>query len=210
MRDLTTCFSRAIEWFRRYGRNFVWRRTSNWYIVLVAEFCLVRTRASVAERFVSNLLKRYPRPEDLCRASDDELYRIFRSIGLPRRGPALRRTVCEILDRYGGAPPCSYEELLRLPGVGRYIASALLTMVCEDPRPFIDTNVARVLRRVVGNSALRSEDLESLVTGRGLDVKDLCLALIDIADAFCKPSKPRCGSCPLRECCAFYLGNAQQ
>lgn len=205
MKSITHCFYQAIEWYRSHGRRFVWRTSRDWYVVLVAEFCLVRTRACVAERFVNELLRRYPTPQDLCRAEDHELYTLFRSIGLPRRGPALRRTVCTILERYGGSLPCSYDDLINLPGIGRYIASALMTLVCGDQRPFIDTNVVRVLRRVTGISSNDPTVFERILLDSGAPIRDLCLALIDIADAFCKPAKPRCSSCPLRDCCSHYV-----
>lgn len=192
-----------LKWFRVNARSFPWRGYRDWYRVLVAEVMLVRTKSETVEKIYRLFLEKFPKPEDLCKASVEEIKDIFKRLGLVQRAIRIREAVCLVLEKYGGMLPCSYEELISLPSVGRYIAKVLLTRVCNNPSPFIDANLIRVARRFLG---LREVDvgyveawLEKLVHKDVLE--DVNVALLDLAGTICKPRNPRCGVCPLNSFC---------
>lgn len=195
-----------VKWFRESGRKFLWRGEVGWYGVLLAEFLLVRTRSEVAERAFYELLARFPAPEALCSAGVAPVREVFERIGLPSRAERLVATVCKVLEDYGGKLPCDYRELLKLPGVGDYIARVVLSRVCGRHVAFVDSNVLRVLSRFLGAglSATKAAELleRSIPGGELLDVN---VALLDLGALVCKPRKTLCPLCPLSPGCSTSL-----
>lgn len=195
------------EWFKEHGAQFPWRGEVGWYGVLVAEFVLVRTRRSVAERAFREIVEKCPDPVTLCESGPVAIEPVFRKIGLPARARRLWETVCRILRSHGGEVPCDYRELLRLPGVGDYIARVLLARVCRLHYAFADANVVRVLTRLLGtevNVQTAVSILERSVEPGSL--VEVNTAILDIADYFCKPKNPRCLDCPLSRYCSTSTG----
>ncbi len=195
-----------IEWFRRYGRTFPWRESRNWYEVLIAEVMLVRTRSETVAKVYREFLNRFPTPQDLCRASIEEVESFFKKLGLVNRGRRLRNAVCAIVEQYNSNLPCSEDELLKLDGVGKYIARVLLTQVCGVPKPFVDTNIKRVLSRLTGRELDYSTAEAILLQCVPSDkMWIVCVALLDLAALVCKPRKPECRSCPIASYCAHMM-----
>lgn len=201
----------VLSWFRRNRRRFLWREYRDWYRVLVAEVMLVRTRSETAEKVYRRFLDRFRNPEDLCGSSEEEVAEFFRQLGLVNRAKRLREAVCTVLTRYGGTIPCSFRELVSLPGVGRYIARVILTRVCGSPSPFIDANVLRFAGRFLGLEDVGVDYVEKWLE-RSVsreDLEDLNTALIDLAGLVCTPRNPKCGTCPVSALCSSRLSSTQ-
>jgi len=198
--------SRLVKWFREFGRKFPWRGEVGWYGVLLAEFLLVRTRSEVAERAFHELISRFPTPEALCSAGVAPVREVFKRIGLPSRAERLVAIVCKALREHGGALPCDYHELMKLPGVGDYIARVILSRVCGKHVAFVDGNVLRVISRFLGIRLGLTEVAEllerSIPEGELLDVN---VALLDLGALVCKPRKTLCPLCPLSLRCSASL-----
>ena len=192
-----------LNWFSTHGRRFPWRETRDWYRVLVAEFMLIRTRSEVVERVYREFLERFPTPEHLCKADLHDVETFFKRLGLVQRSSRLRNTVCHILQEYGGDMPCSFDELNRLPGIGRYVAHVLLTRVCGKVTPFVDTNVLRVLRRFLGDERIDTESAERWLSSTVPKhvLEQVNIAILDLAALVCKPKRALCISCPLASWC---------
>jgi A/G-specific adenine glycosylase len=194
-----------LKWFRENKRRFSWREYRDWYRVLVAEVMLIRTRSETVEKIYRGFLEKFPKPEDLCNASIEEIENFFKRIGLVNRARKLREAICLVISKYGGELPCLYEELLKLPGVGKYVARVLLTKVCRKPVPFVDGNIARFARRFLGVNNMSIEDvelwLEKAVPTEILE--NINIALLDFSAIICKARNPRCNSCPLRTLCSY-------
>ena len=135
--QLTSCievgrFRRSlIQWGRLYGRSYPWRQTQDPYRVLVSEILLHRTRADQVLPLYENLVVRYPSASALASASETELQTLLYSGGLRWRVGLMRNMAAEVVERHGGIVPQTSAELLSLPGVGQYIASAVLC--CASP-----------------------------------------------------------------------------
>jgi len=200
----TEWFVELLNWWRHNKRDFPWRRTNNWYHILVAEFMLIRTRSETVERAYNDFIQHFPTPEALCNASASDIVKHFEKLGLPKRGLRLHKAVCTILEKYRESIPCDRRELLSLPGVGEYIAAVILTKVCSEPEPFVDSNVLRVLSRLLGTylraSAARNV-LKTLIPAELLE--EVNIGLLDLAAVVCKPRKPRCAECPLSSYCNY-------
>jgi len=191
---------RLTEWYMRYGRRFPWRTIEDPNIILVTEFLLQRTRAETIEKAFNIFISKYGDIAKLASTSPHELQKFFFKLGLFYRGERLISIAKEIKEKYDGKVPCDFEKLLRLRGVGVYIASAVLNFGCEKPTAVVDKNVLRVLNRLAGitRETEARHFIESLYQFG--DHKVIAYALIDLGATICKEN-PNCSKCPLNDIC---------
>jgi A/G-specific adenine glycosylase len=157
----------------------------------------------------SALLTTYPRPVDLAKAERAELVGFFASTGLRKRVQTLEAIGAAIAGAWNGRIPRSQAKLRAVPGIGQYIANAVLALAWRRRVPIVDWPVARVLRRAFGRSELSppksDSDLWNLAAGLlpARRSKEFSLAVLDLADLVCRPSKPRCPECPWMMHCVY-------
>jgi A/G-specific adenine glycosylase len=203
----------VLEWFDRAGRRFAFRGTHDPYAVLVSEVILQQTQVSRGEPAWRAFMARFPTFEALAAASPAEVLRAWAGLGYNRRALALHRTAKAVVERHGGRLPEETVALRALPGVGPYTARALQAIAFGRPVGAVDTNVRRVLGRVLAGHGVASDE------GEGLSVRELqavadalvpldrpadwTAALMDIGASFCRPRRPDCAACPLAEDCRF-------
>lgn len=199
--------SRLLEWFKNHGRNYPWRRDTDPYRVLVAEIMLQRTKADQVLPVYRSFLKRFPGPESIVNAAPGEVERFFSMLGLRWRAERVRKLAKTLVLKYGGHIPKSRGELLSLPGVGEYVADAVLCFAYGKSVAVVDANVCRVIRRVFGLKA-RGEARRDPGFRRLADwllprdrAKEFNWAMIDFASMVCTPRKPKCDRCPLSNIC---------
>lgn len=137
-----------LAWFSKNGRLFPWRSDKEPYHNLVAEFLLQKTNAEKVEPVYVQLVSRYPTVADLAKADLAELSALMEPLGLRYRIQRLKATAETLSEKFGDLVPNTFEELRGLPGVGDYMANAILCFAFGQPRLLIDTNSARVLTRV--------------------------------------------------------------
>jgi len=186
---------RLLAWYARHGRDLPWRRTRDPYRILVYR----------------EFLGRYPTFQQLADARLPDVTRAWYPLGYYRRAKHLHGIARETVARYGGRLPDEGAELLRLGGIGRYTAGAILAFAHRKDAALVDTNVRRVLGRVFLGARrlarLRGErtmwDLaESLVpAGRAYDYNQ---ALMDFGATWCTARKPKCPRCPMKTFCRSY------
>jgi len=201
-----TEISRAV---RRWGRDnfarFPWRAEANDWLSLVTEVLLQRTRASTVARSYRAITQQFPTPESLGAASDAELDAVLGHLGLRWRFPLLRNLAQEIARRQRRVPH-EYDELLALPGIGPYAASAYLSLHMNRRAVLIDANIVRWLCRLLGRSMdgeTRREPwvrkLADRITPRRA-FRDFNYAALDFTMSICGQT-PRCHMCPLVPYC---------
>lgn len=198
-----------LAWGPGHFREYPWRQTRDPYRILIAEVLLHRTRADQVSPVYERFLKEYPDLVSLLQAEPNRIEECLRSLGLKWRINLLLVMVREIGERYEGEIPLSREDLMALPGVGDYIASALLTFSGTSAEPIMDTNTVRAIGRVFGlklnDSARRSKrfmEIMSRIVSVG-DARDISFAMIDLAALICLPRNPLCGNCPLDLFCIY-------
>ncbi|MHA1724492.1 MAG: hypothetical protein ACTSYC_05585 [Promethearchaeota archaeon] len=197
-----------LKWYKKNKRSFFWRENElTPFQFLIAELMLQKTNANQVEKIFPGFIKKYPDPESVNRLSQDELAEILQPLGLfNRRARDLLKTVKYILEQEGKIPE-TRKELMKLPGVGEYIANAIRCFAFHEPVPIIDANVGRVIKRVfsfpVKEAPSRdrklNEFMEDLLPKE--KYKDFNLALLDFAALTCTPKSPHCKECPLVEIC---------
>lgn len=216
--------TRAVErWFVAAARALPWRTAGRRdpYHALVSEAMLQQTQVSrVVERFGA-FIERFPTIESLASAHEDEVLALWSGLGYYRRARNLHAAAKAVMEEHGGVMPRTAEGLRRLPGVGRYTAGAIASIVHGERTPIVDGNVARVLLRLenrtgrAGDPADRST--QNWVWGRAGRLVEACESpsllnegLMELGATVCTPRSPRCGGCPLARLCGAKKAGTQE
>lgn len=203
---------KLATWFEKNERIFPWRETSDPYRVLLAEIFLRKTDAKKVLGIYEHFIRHYPEFETLVNANVRDLENFLRPLGLyRRRAKELKNLAQIVMTRHRGEIPRSREELLGLPGVGDYIANAILCFVFGKDVPLLDTNVIRVVTRVFSFKPKRKRARDDPEMWRAVrqmvprgKARDFNLATLDLAATICHPRKPECVVCPVLSLCDYY------
>ena len=207
-RNIAAAMRRRLnEWYMHAGRDLPWRRTRNPYQTLVAEFMLQQTGVARVSPAYEAFLERFPTVQALANASAADVIRAWSGLGYNRRAINLQRSARAIVDDYGGSVPSDPATLQRLPGVGPYTAAAIACFAFQCPVAVMDTNIRRVLGRLILGrqdiDAARGWRLaEAILPESGAEASSWHQALMDLGASLCSVTKPACGDCPVSEYCA--------
>ncbi len=199
-----------VAWFSKHGRDYPWRRTRDPYAVLVSEVMLQQTQIAtvLGKGYYTRFLNAFPDPETLAAADDDRLLGVWEGLGYYRRARMLRETARAVVAA-GGEFPEETEDLLRLPGIGRYTAGALRAFAFDLPAVLVDGNVARVLARVMdfrepvdATSGVKQVWQWAATLADPLRPRLHHSALMELGQTLCRPGVPDCLSCPVAGFCA--------
>jgi A/G-specific adenine glycosylase len=167
--------------------------------VIVSEFMLQQTQVARVSEFYPRFLKRFPTIETLARARPKAVMEAWDGLGYYARARNLHKLAKE-LSAVSGQLSDDPEELVKLPGVGRYTAGAVACFAYEKPVPAVDTNVKRVLERV-----FRTKDVwgkaAAIVPKNGKRAWRFNQAIMELGALVCVARKPRCPECPVRREC---------
>jgi A/G-specific adenine glycosylase len=200
----------VLAWFDARGRVFPFRGTTDPYLVLVSEVLLQQTQISRGGPAWVRFTTEFPTVQALAAASPADVLRAWQGLGYNRRAINLRRAARVVVDELGGVFPSDVAGLERLPGVGPYTARAVASIAFRTPTGAVDTNVRRVLGRVLAGGP------EGL-TPRGLQAAADAVvdpgrpdawthALMDVGSTLCKPVRPLCPECPVAAFCRYAAG----
>ncbi|MCV7280792.1 A/G-specific adenine glycosylase [Mycolicibacterium flavescens] len=205
---MTDIVPQLVDWYDREQRNLPWRRpgVSPWQ-VLVSEFMLQQTPVARVEPVWLAWVARWPTPSATAAASAADVLRAWGKLGYPRRAKRLHECATVIATRYDDVVPSDVETLLSLPGVGAYTARAVACFAYRRRVPVVDTNVRRVVARVVhgradaapSSSPRDLADVEELLPDEALAPK-FSIALMELGATVCTARTPRCELCPLSVC----------
>lgn len=199
-----------LDWYAVHGRHGLpWRATRDPYAVLVSEVMLQQTQADRVAGYYGTWMARWPGFHALAAASPAEVIRTWAGLGYNRRALHLQRTAIDVEARHGGALPRSGAELMRLPGIGPYTASAVRAFAWDEAEPVLDTNIARVIARdrlgAASQRGIKPGDLTTTAAGL-LPVaggREHNLALMDLGALVCRARRPACDRCPVAATCAW-------
>lgn len=210
MEDCARFQACVIEWFRKNGKDYPWRQTRDPYWVLVSEIMLQQTQvATVLGRgYYHRFFEQFPTIEDLARADDRDLLKVWEGLGYYRRVRMLRETAKVVVSEHGGQIPTAEADLLNLPGVGAYTVGALRAFAFDLPAVLVDGNIARVIARVMDYA-------EPIDAGEGKrqiwqwaqawasheQPRAYHSGLMEVGQTCCRPGVPDCHACPISEYC---------
>ena len=208
---------RLLAWYGRAARDLPWRRVRDPYAILVSEIMLQQTQVRRVTDYWSRFLRRYPTLEDLASAPVREVLGAWAGLGYYARARNLHAAAKRVVRRHDGRLPAEPHVLERLPGIGRYTAAAVASIAFDAPVGTVDTNIARVLRRMfrlrgAQGSAARAGATWRLAQrlaapGRAAEWNQ---ALMDLGATICVARAPRCGRCPVATLCPLGIRAARR
>jgi len=199
---------KLLSWFGANARDLPWRRTKDPYAIWVSEIMLQQTQVAAVIDYYNRFLKRFATVESLAKAREDTVLKLWEGLGYYSRGRNLHKAAKLIVRDYAGRLPDTVDELLKIPGIGRYTAGAIASIAFDKPAPILDGNVTRVLCRVYGIEAdpksppaqkhLWELAQELVCTARPGAFNE---AMMELGAMVCTPRSPKCNDCPLSTLC---------
>ena len=202
----------VVEWYEANRRDLPWRAEGRTpWGVLVSEVMLQQTPVARVLPAWSAWMDRWPTPRELAAHPPGEAVRQWDRLGYPRRALNLHAAAVEIVQRHGGDVPRAESELRDLPGVGEYTAAAVRAFAFAQRSVVLDTNVRRVLARMLGGVAhpppsltvAERERAQGLVPADGSEAARWSVAVMELGALVCTASDPRCAECPAGAWCAW-------
>jgi A/G-specific adenine glycosylase len=210
--DAAVLHDRVLSWYDEHARDLPWRAPSAtpWGI-LVSEAMLQQTPVARVLPVWLAWMERWPTPADLASAAPGEAVRAWGRLGYPRRALRLHAAATALVDHHDGDVPDDHAALLALPGIGEYTASAVASFAFGRRHAVLDTNVRRVLGRVVGGEALpgpspsrsERERATALLPDEPATAAAWGVGVMELGALVCRAAGPRCAACPVRDLCRW-------
>ncbi|PCJ95432.1 MAG: A/G-specific adenine glycosylase [Flavobacteriaceae bacterium] len=199
---------KILLWYASNKRDLPWRNTRDPYKIWLSEIMLQQTRVAQGMPYYYAFVKRFPTVEDLAKASEETVLKLWQGLGYYSRARNLHATAKTISLEQNGQFPSTYKELIKLKGVGDYTSSAIASFCFDEPEPVLDGNVFRVLSRYYGisipiNSPKGGKYFKELATEimNVENIRDYNQGIMEFGSLQCAPKKPNCVHCPLNDGC---------
>jgi A/G-specific adenine glycosylase len=185
-----------------------WRETADPYEILVSELMLQQTQVTTVLSYYQRWFERFPTIRDLANADETEVLHAWQGLGYYHRARNLHRCSKIIVTELNGHFPSSVGDLMKLPGIGRYTAGAIVCFAFDQPAPMVDGNIARAVSRLLNLQEPVDQSRGSRIIWdsafryiQGANPRLLNSALMELGAIVCLPRKPRCFLCPVRSFC---------
>jgi A/G-specific adenine glycosylase len=201
-----------VHWYLQNHRKLPWRDTDNPYFIWISEVMLQQTQVKTAQPFYTNFLQIFPDIHTLAQSRTQDVLKAWEGLGYYARARNLHRAAQIVVEQFGGRIPENWKDIRQLPGVGDYIAAAVLSIAFQKPHAVVDGNVKRVLSRLLAMETpinkSGSHNVFKDAANAFLDRHQPGIfnqALMELGAIVCKPTNPACHRCPLNTVCQAYL-----
>ena len=204
---------KILKWYDLNKRSLPWRKSvslqKRQYYTLVSEFMLQQTQVVTVIPYFKQFIKDIPDLKSLAKIQDKKLIKLWEGLGYYSRARNLKKTSKVIIKNFNGKLPDNFENLLSLPGIGDYTASAILAIAFNKPLIPLDGNIERVLKRYLylkkDKEILKDNLIEKKnVFGLSSRSSDYAQALMELGALICKPTNPLCNQCPISKKCKSF------
>lgn len=202
-----------IKWHKKFGRHDLpWQKSNDPYHVWVSEIMLQQTQVVTVISYYQKFITKFKTIKALAQASEDLVLSMWSGLGFYSRARNLHAASIMIMKEYRGHFPDNFQDMIRLPGIGRSTAGAILAFCFNKPYPILDGNVKRVLSRVYGiTTPINNSSTEKklwLLSEKNLPKNNIDIytqAIMDFGATLCIPKKPKCNICPVTQSCVAYV-----
>ena len=230
--NLTRLVPALLAWFSANARDLPWRRTRDPYAIWVSEIMLQQTQVKTVIPYWKRWMRELPTIEAVAEARSEKIHKLWEGLGYYTRARNLQKATKQIMQKHDGKFPHNFDDVLALPGIGRYTAGAICSIAFNQPTPILDGNVIRVLTRIFGIAENPREKktnaqlwrlAEELVTHADKVVQASCLrrqarslfhsknsrsalnqSLMELGALVCTPRNPQCEICPVKNLCVAF------
>ena len=204
---------KILKWYDLNKRSLPWRKNvslqKRYYYTLVSEFMLQQTQVATVIPYFNRFIKKIPNLKNLAKVNNKKLIKLWEGLGYYSRSRNLKKTAQVIIKNYNGKLPNNFEDLISLPGIGNYTASAILSIAFNKPYIPLDGNIERVLKRYL--YLKKEKDIQKAnlikkksVFGTSSRSSDYAQALMELGALICKPINPLCNQCPISKKCKSF------
>jgi len=216
--DAPQLIRKLLSWYQEHRRDLPWRRERDPYHIWLSEIMLQQTQVETALPYFERFLAKYPCLEDLARAEEAEVLSLWSGLGYYSRARNLRRAAQIVCEEFEGRFPIDYQQALKLPGIGRYTAGAILSIAYDQSLPILDGNIRRLMARLLACEE-PSDRLDKLLwplltalirePEAERHIADFNQSLMELGALICRPRNPRCQECPVKDHCRGYSRGIQ-
>lgn len=198
-----------IIWLRQQGTQYPWGDNITPYRVWISEVMLQQTTTEAVKERFNRFITHYPSVTALAQSPEEELLREWEGLGYYSRARNLLKGAAHVVEKYNGVVPESYDELVKIPGIGDYTACAILSIAFNYPAIVLDANVRRISSRIT-EAHLTDEQIRDLWQGAFgnsssegfvVEPREFSPAIMQLGQLICRPKSPYCLICPLRDVC---------
>ena len=201
-----------ISWYLINKRELPWRKTKDPYKIWLSEIILQQTKVTQGLPYYLRFENKYPTVYKLAKASEQEVLKLWEGLGYYSRARNLHKAAKIVMDEFDGVFPSNYKDLIKLPGIGDYTASAISSFSVNEINPVVDGNVYRFLSRFIGiktpintNKSLKEfRNIAELLISKK-NPSDFNQAIMEFGALVCKPSSPNCEKCMYQKNCFAYF-----
>ncbi len=209
VKEINKFRQKILRWFRKNQRGYPWRDTEDPFRILIAEMMLRRTKADQVKPVYEQFFKEFPDIESVADADNQKIQKVLYPLGLKWRTPAFGLVAREIREKYNCKVPDMRESLQQLPGVGEYVAGAVLSIGYRKREWIVDSNIVRLFKRYFGIRTSKEGRRDKHVIEMAKvyvsckDPRKANLAILDFTALICTPENPACNKCPLNKKCNY-------
>ena len=198
-----------LKWYQEQKRILPWRDQNNAYYTWVSEIMLQQTRVEAVKPYFERFIRELPDVKALAACPEEKLLKLWEGLGYYSRVRNMQKAALQMVEDYGGSLPASYEDLLKLKGIGNYTAGAIASIAYGIPVPAVDGNVLRVISRItesredIMQQSVRKKMQQELQKIMPPDEPgNFNQALMELGAVVCVPNgAPRCEECPVGHLC---------
>ena len=205
-----------LDWYDRVKRDLPWRLTKEPYTIWVSEIILQQTRVDQGLPYFERFIEKFPDVEGLATAEEDEVLKLWEGLGYYSRARNMRTAAQQIMAERNGVFPTSYDDILKLKGIGLYTAAAISSIAFNIAEPSVDGNVLRVTSRLLADSNSIDEGKTKKRIQEFLKSEipkdrpgDFNQAMMELGATVCLPKSVDCKTCPLSGGCLAFKGETQ-
>ena len=198
-----------LSWYDANARILPWREQPTAYRVWVSEIMLQQTRVEAVKPYYERFMKACPDVRALAVAEEETLLKLWEGLGYYNRVRNMQKAAQILVKENKGEIPAHFEELIKLPGIGKYTAGAISSIAFGIPVPAVDGNVLRVITRITADERDIAKDSVKQAIARDVQeiipmrrAGDFNQALIELGAIVCVPNGPaKCTECPVAHLC---------
>ncbi|MEC9081395.1 MAG: A/G-specific adenine glycosylase [Verrucomicrobiota bacterium] len=215
--SLRSIVAPLLKWFAENARDLPWRRTRDPYAIWVSEIMLQQTQVKTVIPYWERWIKKLPDITALADAKEETVFKLWDGLGYYSRVRNMQKAARLIRDLHKGRFPSGSQDILELPGVGRYTCGAVCSIAYNQPEPIVDGNVIRVISRVAGiDEPIKSKPVMDRIWSYANDLVKHAIArqkpgqrnasafnqsMMELGAMVCTPRNPICSECPLKGRC---------
>lgn len=203
----------VLNWFERFGRKTLpWQLEQSPYHVWLSEIMLQQTQVATVIPYFNRFINAFPTICDLANAKSDQVLHLWTGLGYYARARNLHFSAQTIVAHYQGQFPDQFDQIIKLKGIGRSTAGAILSLAFKKPYPILDGNVKRVITRYFaiegysGNKEIEKKLWQTIteITPK-IRTNEFNQAMMDLGALICTTKNPQCNHCPLSSSCIGYI-----